>query len=128
LVDVWLYDLKTVDPVRHMEVTGCVVDPVLANLRLLTDNAATVILRIPIVPGVNMDMGSLALIREFISSLDKRGLDRLDLLPYHEIGLDKYLRLGREYTLKVEKVPTKEEIGRIADFFRKTGFQVKVGG
>jgi len=52
----------------------------------------------------------------------------LDLLPYHEIGLDKYLRLGREYTLKVEKVPTKEEIGRIADFFRKTGLQVKVGG
>jgi len=66
--------------------------------------------------------------REFISSLDKSSLDRLDLLPYHEIGLDKYLRLGREYTLKVEKVPTKEEIGRIADFFRKTGLQVKVGG
>lgn len=128
LVDVWLYDLKTVDPVRHMEVTGCVVDPVLENLRLLTDNAATVILRIPIIPGVNTDTGGLDLMREFISSLDKSSLDRLDLLPYHEIGLDKYLRLGREYTFKVEKVPTEKEIGRIADFFRKTGLQVKVGG
>ena len=109
-----------------MEVTGCVVDPVLENLRLLTDNAATVILRIPIIPGVNTDTGGLDLMREFISSLDKSSLDRLDLLPYHEIGLDKYLRLGREYTLKVEKC-LRKEIGRIADFFRKTGLQVKVG-
>ncbi len=128
LVDVWLYDVKAVDPALHMNVAGCPNDAVLGNLRLLAARRARVILRVPVVPGVNDDDESLRQLAGLVSSLEGRRPERLDLLPYHGIGADKYLRLGRAYGLEAVGEPGEQRIGDIAVFFGSLGLEVKVGG
>jgi pyruvate formate lyase activating enzyme len=128
LVDVWLYDVKTVDPAVHMEVVGCSNDRILENLRLLSASGARIIVRVPVIPGVNDDSESFDSLAALISSLDGRRPDRLDLLPYHEIGADKYLRLGRAHDLQAANRPTEKSIRNVADFFRRLGLEVKIGG
>ncbi|MEW6106742.1 MAG: glycyl-radical enzyme activating protein [Bacillota bacterium] len=128
LVDVWLYDIKTVHPALHMKTVGCPNDEVLRNLRLLAAKEARIILRVPVIPGVNDDNESLAQLADLILSLGGRRPERLDLLPYHKIGVDKYLRLGRTYGLQATEEPNKQHIEDIASFFRTLGLEVKIGG
>lgn len=128
LVDVWLYDIKAVDPALHLQAVGCPNDEVLRNLRFLAAEGARVILRVPVIPGINDDEESLARLADFISSLDGRRPERLDLLPYHKIGVDKYPRLGRTYGLETMGEPDPQHIDHIAGFFRTLGLEVKIGG
>ncbi|MGE5593705.1 MAG: glycyl-radical enzyme activating protein, partial [Betaproteobacteria bacterium] len=128
LVDVWLYDVKTLDPALHLRTVGCPNDDVLGNLRHLAAKGARVILRVPVIPGMNDDGESLAHLAEFVSSLEGRRPERLDLLPYHKIGADKYERLGRTYALETLGEPDTRHIDDIAGFFKKLGFEVKIGG
>ena len=77
---------------------------------------------------MNDDSESFDSLAALISSLDGRRPDRLDLLPYHEIGADKYLRLGRAHDLQAANRPTEKSIRNVADFFRRLGLEVKIGG
>jgi pyruvate formate lyase activating enzyme len=128
LVGVWLYDIKVLDPEIHLRKVGLPNEDVLGNLRALTAKGASVILRVPVIPGVNDDQESLRRFAELISSLEGRRPERLDLLPYHKIGVDKYKRLGRAYSLEALEGPDAGRMDRIADFFRVLGLEVKIGG
>lgn len=78
-------------------------------------------------PGVNDDE-SLGRLADLVSCLDGRRPERLDLLPYHKIGVDKYLRLGREYGLEATEGPDEQHIEDIVGIFRTLGLEVKIGG
>ena len=92
-VDLWLWDVKAA-PDRHRELTGVDSDLILANLRFLDSAGARIVLRAPLIPGLNdreADLLHLAAVAESLT-----GVRRIDLEPYHPLGENKALRLGRE--------------------------------
>ncbi len=123
--DLILYDLKLMDPVKHRQFIGASNENILANLRALAGEHKAVLVRIPLIPGVNDDNDNIEQMRTFLHSI---GLFQVDLLPYHEIGVDKYRRLGLEYRLEGLKPPGAEQIEEIAKQLQSDGFAVRVGG
>lgn len=122
--DLFLYDLKTTDPGRHLQLTGVPVSVPLRNLELLVANHRPVIVRIPVIPGANAaDMdGILA----FLLGLGDRRPHRIDLLPYHRLGQDKYRRLGRRYWLPDVPPPDGEFMLGLQQEFLRHGFDVRI--
>ena len=124
-VDVFLCDLKMMDSAKHKKYTGIENEGILENLRALAKRHTGIIVRVPIIPGINDGEDNIEQTRGFLSSA---GLWRVDLLPYHEIGTDKYRRLAREYRLEGLNAPTAERMSSIVEQFERDGFRVRIGG
>ena len=92
LVDLFLYDIKTTDPVRHRELTGQPLELIHANLRFLSDSGARLFLRCPLVPGVNDSDAELAGLAALANDL--AGVEEIDVEPYHPLGVSKAGRMG----------------------------------
>ena len=92
LVDLWLWDVKA-PPALHEKLVGCPAGPILDNLAFLASRGASIVLRCPLVPGVNDSDEALA----HIAALAEKtpGVLRVDIEPYHPMGEDKNRRLGR---------------------------------
>jgi pyruvate formate lyase activating enzyme len=125
-VDLFLYDLKLLDDVQHRRFTGMSNETILANLRALSREGHTIILRIPIIPGINDNEPTLNQIAEFAATLPH--LAGVNLLPYHPTASDKYDRLGRVYELPDAHPPSTKDMAQLADRMRRYGFPVKIGG
>jgi pyruvate formate lyase activating enzyme len=93
LTDLFLFDYKDADGARHAANTGVSNERILDNLRWLHGQGAAIVLRCPLVPGVNDDDAHLRSIGALRRELPR--LAGVDLLPYHEAGFGKYERLGR---------------------------------
>ncbi len=105
LADLFLFDVKLLDDGLHRRFTGVSNARILDNLRALVDAHARVIVRLPLVPGVNDDPALIERTGRFLADL---GLSRVEVLPYHRAGTAKYPALGREYRLADTGVPTGE--------------------
>jgi pyruvate formate lyase activating enzyme len=92
LVDLWLWDIKAT-PAHHKDLTGADAAPILDNLAFIAAHGAAIVLRCPLVPGVNDSDEALAHIRRL--SEETPGVIRVDIEPYHPMGEDKNRRLGR---------------------------------
>ena len=92
LVDLWLWDVKA-HPSRHREFTGVEAVPILDNLAFIASRGAKIVLRCPLVPGINDSDEAL----RHIGSLSENtpGVIHVDIEPYHPLGEDKNRRLGR---------------------------------
>lgn len=121
----FLYDVKLVDEPRHRQWTGHGNAEILANLRALTEAGARVVVRLPVIPGANDDNANA---RQLVALLQDLGVRRVDLLPYHRIGTEKYVRLGRQYALPELQPPSAEELGRLQEMFEAAGLEVVTGG
>lgn len=88
-----LFDIKATDPAKHREFTGVDNSLLLANLRRASEAGARIALRCPLVPGVNDDPAHLAAIAALAEEL--KGVERVDIEPYHPLGVGKCERLGR---------------------------------
>ncbi len=124
-VDLFHYDLKLMDPVKHEKYTGVKNDLILANLKTLAEQGSAVIVRMPIIPGINDGDDDIGAASAYLQQL---GLKNVDLLPYHRIGGDKYRRLHREYQLPDLVPPSAEHMESLAARFTRDGFTVRVGG
>lgn len=93
LVDLFLYDLKETDPVRHEKYTGVPLQPILNNLRVLDNAGAAISLRCPIIPGFNDREEHLRAIAGIANSL--KHVVEINLMPYHPLGESKLKRLGK---------------------------------
>jgi pyruvate formate lyase activating enzyme len=125
-VDLFLYDLKLLDEVRHRAFTGASNALILSNLRALSQREEKIILRVPVIPGVNDDEESSRQIGVFAAGLPR--LRQVDLLPYHQTAMDKYERLGRAYALAGAWPPSAERMAAIASILQSFGLRVKIGG
>jgi pyruvate formate lyase activating enzyme len=125
-VKLFLYDLKMMDDVRHRELTGVSNAPVIENLRALSQEGHMIILRVPVIPGVNDDAETVRQIGRFVSTLPS--LYRVDLLPYHNTAAEKYRRLNRTYHLTEVLPPSSERMHEVALGMQECGFAVKIGG
>ena len=92
-VDLWLWDVKLLDPARHLRWTGGELAPILSNLEALDALGAEIVLRRPLVPGVNDDPAERAALDRLAERL--RSVRAVEILPYHSLGTDKARRLGR---------------------------------
>jgi glycyl-radical enzyme activating protein len=92
VVDLFLFDLKETDPVRHVEYTGVSNETILANLRRLHDRGAEILLRLPIVPGLNDRADHFAAVARLVRELPN--LRGVEIMPYHPLGRSKFERLG----------------------------------
>lgn len=125
--DLFLYDLKMMDPVRHRKFTGVTNEKILRNLRILAESGANINIRIPLIRGVNSDETNIRQSAEFVASLP--GERRMvSLLPYHKIAMHKYGKLGIEYDSGEMEEPTQEDIGMAVRIFLDNGIEAAVGG
>jgi len=104
-VDLVLYDLKIMDNQKHERYTGVPNVTILENAYILGMRYPDKILfRYPLIPQINDSKEDFEALRGFLSRLPKV---RLEILPYHRLGLGKYALIGREYEL--ESLPLLEE-------------------
>lgn len=126
LVDLFLYDIKLMDPRKHRKYTLVFNSRIQENLKRLASLGHHITIRVPVIPGINDDMENLHATGQFATSLP--GVTRLDLLPYHAAAMSKYERLHRTYRLPDLQTPSDERLGEIAQIFEGFGLQVKIGG
>ena len=122
-VNMFLYDLKAIDPVRHLQFTGQSNERILENLERLSGAGANLLVRIPVIPGVNADEAEMRQIGTYLSSLPLP--PPVELLAYHNIAEAKYAGLGLDYTLADIHAPTGDQLILYAELLRAFGLQVK---
>ena len=126
-VDMWLYDVKTLDEEKHKKYIGQSNDVILRNLEFLAQNGAHINIRIPTVHPVNDDDESMMATINYLK--EKVGITPVNLLPYHTTGSSKYTRLGRPYPAKDLEVPSDERMEHLKQMFLDNGYtDVNIGG
>lgn len=126
--DMFLFDLKHPLDEKHLQYTGVGTNLIYQNLKTIAGSSSELILRIPVVPGVNDDDESLERFTGIIKLYCGDKVSRLNLLPYHRTGASKYVRFNREDRMKGTKPPGPEKMKYISDFFISAGLKVKIGG
>ncbi|HWQ47271.1 MAG TPA: glycyl-radical enzyme activating protein [Longilinea sp.] len=121
-VNLFLYDLKLMDAELHQRYTGATNELILNNLRILSEHGAAVIVRIPLIPGVNDDEENLHKSGEFLSGLPHPV--GVELIGYHEIAQTKYEGLGMPYRAADIKPPSKEAMHKASEILSQYVLQV----
>ncbi|HEU5103325.1 MAG TPA: radical SAM protein, partial [Roseiflexaceae bacterium] len=96
-VDLFLYDYKATDPAQHTALTGVPNHRILKNLEYLYSRGAQIVLRCPLIPGLNDTTDHLA----GIAALSARypGLTGVEIMAYHDLGRDKAAHIGYDNPL-----------------------------
>jgi len=123
--DLLLFDLKGIDPMKHLKNTGVSNEIILSNLKRLNAIGKPIIIRAPIIPGFTDATEDIITTAEFLSEL--KSVERVDLLAYHEYGRIKYGQLGMEYNLNVQP-PAEEYMNDIKSTFERYGLKAQLGG
>ncbi|WP_315364472.1 radical SAM protein, partial [Prevotella jejuni] len=106
--DLVLLDIKHIDNDAHKRLTGWENENILDCARYLSDIHKPVWIRHVLVPGINDDDESLHKLRSFIDTLSN--VERVEVLPYHDLGVYKWEQLGIPYKLTDVKPPTEESV------------------
>lgn len=125
-VDLFLYDLKHMDPLEHQRLTGADNRLILENARRLADAGRVLVIRLPLIAGINDSAQNLEATASFVRALP--GVRRIDLLPYHRLGEPKYRRLGKAYALKGEPSLGRRQVAAAQAVLEANGLEVSVGG
>jgi len=127
LTDLFLFDLKHTNDSKHKKFTGVSNELILHNLSFLTENGAHVIIRIPLIPGINTDKNEIDRMIKLLNSFDGK-IKEIHLLPYHDIAKNKYRRFEKENKLINLPGLEKSQVNNIKLNFENAGFKVKIGG
>ena len=124
--DLFLYDLKHMDPEIHEKYTGVSNEPILENLRALSCRDVAVRIRFPLIPGVNDDWKNVERLGAFLQGLHR--VFCVDILPYHDVARSKYKRFGFDYRLGQVQTLDPARLREIAAALSTYGLCVTVGG
>lgn len=125
--DLFLFDLKHTNASKHQLGTKTANQRILRNLALLLEMGACVRVRVPVVPTFNHSVADMREMADFLSTLP-RGIEQVDLLPYHQLGKGKFERLGLPVPLTSEKGLTKHDLIPYRELFEQKGFCTTIGG
>jgi pyruvate formate lyase activating enzyme len=114
-VDLMLYDIKAVTAGVHKEATSSENTDILSNIEKLNTLHVRLWVRVPVIPGINTDK-EMEKIAAFLKPL--QNIERIELLPYHRYGINKYKQLGIEYQLADLCEPDEEMLKRQYAFFK----------
>ena len=123
VTDLFLFDIKTLDPEKHRRFTGQDNRTILDNLEFLSASGAMIFLRCPLIPGLNDTPSELAQIGAFADRLS--GVAEIDVEPYHPLGVSKAERLGLKPAYSAAFAPKEFAEHCIAELTRHTGKPVK---
>lgn len=116
-IDLVLLDIKEMNPERHKSLTGQDVPPTLDFAKRLQKMNKKVWLRYVLVPGLTDFQEDIDALAKFIEPLEN--IERVDVLPFHNMALHKWEKLELPYELKNQRVPTQEETKKVQDFLNK---------
>ncbi|MDM8523255.1 glycyl-radical enzyme activating protein [Desulfococcaceae bacterium HSG8] len=122
-IDLFLFDLKLMNPEKHRFYTGVSNQMIIDNLKRISMSGKEFRIRFPMIPGISDDDENIREMSEFLVSLGT--VRRIDLLPYHTIAGGKYQRLDRENRMKHIPPPSDEDIRRVMLKFRARGLKVR---
>ena len=108
--DLVMLDLKAFYPDRHKALTGCDNTPILDMARWMGEHGKSMWIRHVLVPGRTDDEVELREMSDFIKSLGS--VRRVEVLPYHTLGLFKWEKLGITYSLDGVQPPSEEAVQR----------------
>lgn len=127
-VDVFLYDIKVMDPKDHKKFIGVDNSLILENLKKLSDEGAGLYIRLPIIQQVNATDEHIESVIHFLKENNIHAR-QVNLLPYHDIGKGKYASLDMEYHEDEMSVPVSELMEHFKSMFEEQGFnKVNIGG
>lgn len=120
----FLFDIKCVDAKKHKELTGVSNERILDNLEYLFSVNADVILRLPMIPGVNDTDEDLLALCEFLQK-NKGKYRYAEIMPYHSFGAEKSRRIGNENVFEISDANDKDK-ARWRAFFEKYDITFKI--
>jgi pyruvate formate lyase activating enzyme len=120
-IDLVMLGIKAWDPARHKDLTGRDIDATLAFARRLATRKQPIWVRFVLVPGLTDDPADIAGIADFAAGLGN--VERVDVLPFHQMGQYKWERLGMRYTLADTQPPSNAAIEQACAIFRARGLQ-----
>lgn len=125
-VDIFLYDLKETNPDRHQEYTGVPLQPILNNLTALDNAGARIVLRCPIIPGLNDHDAHF----HAIAKIARRHphISEINLMPYHPLGKSKLHRIGKNSRFSSPSFPDEATVNNwLKSVQRQTNIPVVQG-
>jgi pyruvate formate lyase activating enzyme len=129
-LDLIFIDIKHMDLEEHKKLTGVSNKIILENIRrtaeFCSSHSTVLIVRVPVIPGLNNSEENIAKTAEFVKSL--KGNIELNLLPYHKYGVGKYNWLETEYALKELEPPPREAMRQLQILVQSKGVHCTVGG
>jgi len=120
-VDLALYDIKHTDPQYHKSGTGGGNRQILTNFRLTASKVRTW-LRVPIIPGYNDSKDNITIIAKLAKETK---VEKVSLLPYHQLGKAKYEQLSRRYTIRVMP-PSEEHLLKLQKLIENQGVKTTI--
>lgn len=124
--DLFLYDLKLANDEEHKRYTGVSSSIILKNLDWIVKSNKKVIVRIPLIQDITDTTENLKSLREIIRQYP--AIERVDILPFHNIARSKYARFGKEYTLSNTETYDNQKAEQIKNYFQEVVKMVSIGG
>lgn len=121
--DLVLLDVKHIDPDKYKTLTSVPLQPTLRFIDYLSSIQKETWVRYVLVPGYSDDESDLQHWADYMSQY-KSIVKRVDVLPFHQMGMHKWQELDKKYVLKNVPTPTRESIQKAEDIFRKKGLPV----
>ena len=110
LTDLVLLDIKHIDPVKSKNLVGFSNERELTFAKYLSDNGIHMWIRQVLIPGYTDDKSDLLKLKDFISSL--KTVDKIEILPYHDMGKYKWKELGLKYELEDVRIANDDDVKR----------------
>jgi pyruvate formate lyase activating enzyme len=118
-IDLVMLGIKTWGSERHRHLTGMDIAPTLAFAQRLAARKRPIWVRFVLVPGLTDDPDNIASIASFAAGLGN--VERVEVLPFHQMGRYKWKELGMDYTLQGVDPPSQEASKRVCEQFRSMG-------
>ena len=125
VTDYILFDIKHMDEKIHEEITGVSNKIILANLKKLSEWHKNIIIRVPLLKGVNDTEDNIIKTIEFVKEMK---LNEIHILPYHTLGLEKYRQLKMAYMGNDYKKHTPEDLEKVREMVEAGGLKCKING
>jgi pyruvate formate lyase activating enzyme len=121
-LDLVLLDVKSGDPETYRRVTGRDLQPTLEFGRRVAASGTEIWVRFVLVPGLTDDEANVEAVAEYVATLST--VSRVEVLPFHQMGKDKWEQLGLTYELEDTRAPEPELVERVRAQFRSHGLTV----
>lgn len=124
-IDLVLLDVKSWDPATYRDVTGCDIEPTVRFAQRLSEACKPLWIRFVLVPGLTDDPANVEGLARFLGTL--RSVERVEVLPFHQMGRHKWEELGIPYRLTDTPSATAEQVASVLRVFEAEGLPVGEG-
>jgi pyruvate formate lyase activating enzyme len=125
--DLFLFDVKMMDSEAHFKYTGVRNENILENLTELLSRRCRVLVRVPLLHGINDDFANVEKLCDLLSAYaGQKHFQGIHLLPYHKLGTGKYEQMGMKYRLESDPAMTEKDLERVEKQIVMRGIEVSI--